>query len=98
MMKDHPKTLLSLPYGDTIKNAINHIAHIFQRSTAHPHIQILPLPPILPQSQNENFQPPEITIIPAPSPRVEPVSQPLRVKTQQSEPTPPPREHHYTSP
>ena len=80
------------------KNAINKIAHIFQRITSQPHIQILPLPPMLPQSQNENLQPPEITSTPAPDPRVKPVSQPPRVKIQVSAPTPPPIYQPYKSP
>ena len=87
-----------MSYGDAIKNEINQIAHIFQRSTAQLRIQILPLPPMLPQSQNENLQPPEITSIPPPDPRVEPVSKSPRVKTQESAPTPPPRDQSYTSP
>ena len=57
-----------------------------------------PLPPILQQSQNENLQPPEITSIPAPDPRLEPVLQPLRLQIQESAPKPPPREQPSTYP
>ena len=81
-MIDPPKTLPLLSYGDVTKNTINQISHTFQRSTDQPRINFLPLPPILPQSQNENLQPPEINSIPALSPMVEPVLQPLRVKIQ----------------
>ena len=91
IMKDNLKTLPFLSYGDATKNSINHIAHSLQRSAAHPCIQMLPLPLMIPQSHNENIQPPEITSIPAPHPRVELVSQPTRVQTQASAPTPPPR-------
>ena len=80
IMRDPQKKLNLLSYGDARKNGINQISHIFQRSTAQTRIKFLPLPSILPQSQNENLQPPEITSIPAPDPRVEQISQPPRVK------------------
>ena len=47
---------------------------------------------MLPQIQNKTLQPPKITSIPAPVPRVELVSQPPRGETQDSEPTPTPRD------
>ena len=53
---------------------------------------------MLPQSQNENLQPPKIISMTEPDPRVEPVFQPLRVQTQESATTPPPRYQPYTSP
>ena len=37
------------------KKSINQIAHILHRSTSQPHLQFLPLPPLLPQTWNENF-------------------------------------------
>ena len=91
IMKKKLKTLPFLSYGDATKYAIHKIAYILQRITYQPHIQILLLPPMLPQSQNENLQPPKITIIPAPYPRVELVLQPPRVQAQDSEPTSTPR-------
>ena len=91
ILKDPPKTLPFFSYGNATKNAINCIAHILKRSAARPGIQMSLLPQMLPQSQNENLQPPEITSIPVPSSRVELVSQPLRVQAQDSAPTPPPR-------
>ena len=48
MMKDPPKTLPFLSYGDATKKSINHIAHILQRRTAQTRIKILPLLPMLP--------------------------------------------------
>ena len=79
IIKDPPKTLPFLSYGDATKNVINKISRILQRSTARPCLQILPFPPILPQSQNKNIVPPKITSNPAPAPRVEPSAQPPRV-------------------
>ena len=98
IMKDPPKTLTFLSYGDATKNAINQISHILHRSTPQPHLQILPLPPLLPQTQSENIQLQNIPNIPVPAPRVEPFSQPTRVQILQSEPTPPPRLQPYTPP
>ena len=98
ILKDPPKTLPFFSYGNATKNAINHITHILKRSAARPGIQMSLLPQMLPQSQNENLQPPEITSISPPDPRVEPVSKSPRVKTQESAPTPPPRDQSYTSP
>ena len=62
------------------KKEINQIARILQRSTSQPRLQILPLPPMLPQSQNENIQHQKIISTPAPDLRVEPVFQPPGVK------------------
>ena len=36
ILKDPPKTISFLSYGNETKNAINQIAHIFQRSIAQP--------------------------------------------------------------
>ena len=83
MTKEPLKTIYSPPYGDATKKAINQIAHILQRNSDQPCLQILPLPQMLPQSHNENHQPPEITSIPAPALRVEPILQPTRVQTQE---------------
>ena len=60
---------------------IGQIYCILQQSTAQPCFQILPLPPMLPQSQIQNISPPKTTNTPALAPRVEPVVKPLRVKT-----------------
>ena len=49
------KTLSFLLYGDATKNVINWILHILHRSTSQPRLQNLPLPPLLPQTQNKNF-------------------------------------------
>ena len=96
------KTPLKVPpffyYVDATKNSINQIAHILQRITSQPRLQILPLPPMLPQSQNENLQHQKIISTPAPATRLEPVSQPPRVQTQYSAPTPPPIDQPSTSP
>ena len=97
-MKNLPKTLPLLWYGDATKNVINQISHILHRSTPQPCLQILPLPPLLPQTQNVNFQDQTIPSISVASPRVGPVSQPLRVKLNQLLPTPPPIIQLYTSP
>ena len=70
ILRDPPKTLLLLSYGDATKNMINHIAHILQRSTAQPRLQILPFPPMLPQSQYKNLLPTKITSTPTPALRV----------------------------
>ena len=70
IMKDLLKTLTFLSYGHATKHLINNIDHILQKITAKPHINISLLPPMLPESQNENLQPAEITIIPAPALRV----------------------------
>ena len=91
IMKYSLKKLHFLSYADATENAINKIVHIFQRSTYQPRSQILPLPPMLPQTQSENLQLQNIPSIPVPAPRVEPVSQPPRVQTNQSETKPPPR-------
>ena len=72
------------------KKEINQIARILQRSTSQPRLQILPLPPMLPQSQNENIQHQKIISTSAPDLRVEPVLQHPRVQIQESAPTPPP--------
>ena len=98
IMKDTPKTLPLFSYGDARKNAINQISHILQRNTSHPRLQVLPSPPMLPQTQSENPHFQNIPSIPVPAPRVEPVLQPPMVQTHQSEPTPPPREKPSTSP
>ena len=68
--KDPPITLPLLSYGDATKNAINNIAQILQRSTSQPHLQNLPVPPLLTQTQSENLQLQNIPSIPVPSPRV----------------------------
>ena len=54
--------------------------------------------PMLPQNRNENLRSPEITSIPAPDMRVEPVVQPTMFQTQQSAPTSPPIYQPYISP
>ena len=87
-MKDPPKTLPFFYYGYATKNVINQIAQILHRSTSQPCLQILTLPPLLPQTQSENIQLQNTPIIPVPSPGVEPVSQPTRMQTLQSPPTP----------
>ena len=79
------------------KNAINNIDRIFNRSTSQPRLKILPLSPLLPQTQNENFQDYNIPSIPLAAPKVEPVLQPLMVKLIDPAPTPPPRLQPSTS-
>ena len=85
-------------YGNTTKNTINQIYHIFHRSTSQPHLQILPLPLLLQQTQSENLQLRNIPSITVPYPRVEPVSKPLRVQTLHSAPTQLPRLQPSKSP
>ena len=85
-------------YGDATKNAINQIPHILQRIISQPHLQILPLPPMLPQTQSGNLQLQNIPSIPVPDPRVEPVFQPMRVQMYQLATTPPTMAHPSTSP
>ena len=98
IIKDRPKTLHLLYYGDATKNVINNIAQILHRSTSQPRLQILPLPPLLTQTQSENIKLQNIPSIPVPAPRVESILQPPRVKIFKSAPTRPPILHHYTSP
>ena len=98
IMKDSPKTLPFLSYGGATKNLINQISHIFQKITFQPRLQILPLPLMLPQTQSENIQHQNIPSIPVPAPRVKPISQPLRVQTDQSAHTPPSRDQPSTPP
>ena len=98
IMKDPPKTPSFLYSFDATKNAINQISQILQRRTYQPRLQILPLPTMLPQSQNENIQHQNIISTPALYLRVEPVSQPLRVQTQDPVSTPPPIEQPSTFP
>ena len=86
IIQDPPKTLPFLSYGDATKNAINHIAHILQRSTAQPWLSILPLALILPQVQTQTPFPNLIICPDAPSPRVVTDLKPLRV--QLSKPVP----------
>ena len=68
---------------------VSHIAHILQQITSHTHLQILLLPPMLPQSQTQYPSPPIITHTYASAHRVEPVVQPLKVKTLMVSPTTP---------
>ena len=91
IMKEPLRTFSFFSYGDATKNAFNHISLILQRSTSQPRLQIFPLPPMLPQSQNANIQHQKTISTPAPSLRVQPVLQPMRVQTQDSAPTQPPR-------
>ena len=91
-MKDLPKVLPFLFYGDATKNATNQISHILQRSTSPPQLENFPLPPMLPHIWNENIQYQKIISTEAPALRVEPVLQPPRAQTQYSAPTPPPIE------
>ena len=97
-MKNPLNTLPFLSYGDAKKNAINQISHIFHRSTYQPHLQILPLPILLPQTQNKNLQLQNIPIIPVPDPRLEPVLKPPRVQLIQPAPIPPTILQPSTSP
>ena len=80
IIKDPPKTIYFLSYGDSTTNVINQIAHILQRSAVQPRLKILPLPPMLPHIHNKNILTPKITSTPSPPLRVEPVAQPLRVQ------------------
>ena len=80
------------------KKKINHIVHILQRSTAHPHLKMLPLPPMLLQSHTQDISPDIITHPDAPYMRVEQVVQPPRVNTTRTSPTSPPRVQHTPSP
>ena len=72
------------------QNVINHIAHIMHRITSQSRLKILPLPPMLPQTQSENLELQNIPSIPVPAPRVEPFSQNPMVQTIQSAPKQPP--------
>ena len=95
-MRYPPKTLPFLSYDDATKNAINKIAHILHKSTSQPRLQILPLPPLLPQTQNVNLQLQNIPRIPVPYTSVEAFSQPIMVKILQSAPTTPTRLQPFT--
>ena len=98
IIKYPPKKLPFLSYGDSTKNAINQIAHIFQQIISQPHLPILPLPPMLPQIQNQ-IQLPAMIIHPdAQAPRVEPVVQHPRVQPYMTSPISPPRVQHSPSP
>ena len=85
-MKCHLKTLPFLSYRYASKTVIDQISQNLHRSTVQPHLQILPLPPMLPQSQNQNLSPRQITSTPAPDTRVEPFVQPTRVKNYRQHP------------
>ena len=56
------------------------------------------MPTILPQSQNKNLLPSNITNTSSPTPRVEPVVQPPRVQTLMTSPTSPPNVKPSTPP
>ena len=96
--KNPPKTIPLLSYGNATENMINQIAQILHISASKPRFKILPLPSLLTQTQNENFQDQNISRIPVAAPRVEPVSQPLRGKLLHLAPTTPPRLQPYTPP
>ena len=98
IIKDPPKILPLFSNGDATKNVINHISHTLQQSTDQPRLQILPLSPMLPQSQNQNLLPPKIANTPAPDMRLEPVVQPLRLQTFMKSSTSPPRVKPSKSP
>ena len=51
IIQDPPKTIPFLSYGDGTKYGINHIVHILQQSKDQTCLNILPFPPIIPQSQ-----------------------------------------------
>ena len=87
-----------MSYSDGTRNLINNIAHILHISTTQPHLQVLPLTPILPQTQSKNIQLQNILSIPVPALRVEPVLQPPGIQTFQSAPIPTPRLKPSTSP
>ena len=91
ILQDPPKTLTLLSYGDAKKYAIYQIAHILQKSTAQPCLEILPLPLMLPQIQTQDPSPPIITHPPEPYTRVGLVVKHPRVKTLATEPTSTPR-------
>ena len=91
IIKDPTKTINFLSYGDATKNVMNQIAHILQRSTDQHSLKILPLPPMLPHTQNQNIPPQKIASTPASSLRVEPFVQPPRVQEIPSSPTSTPR-------
>ena len=70
-------------------NLINHIVRLLQKSTDRSHLQILSLPPMVPQSQKQDLSPPNITNTPAPYPRLVLVFQPPRVQILTTAPTSP---------
>ena len=80
ILKYPPKQFPFLSYVNATKNTINQIAHILQKIIAQPRLQILPLTPMLSQSQNKNPLPPKITSTTEPAPRLELFDQPLKVK------------------
>ena len=96
--KDPPKTLPFMSYGDVTKITTNQISRTLQRSKSQPYLQNFPLPPMLPQIQNENIQHQKIISTPAPAPRVKLVSQPPRLQTKESVPTLPPIDNPSTLP
>ena len=98
IMQDLLKTLSLFFYRDATKNPTNQIAQISQRSKAQPHLQNLPLPPMLPQSQNQNILPLKITNTPSPAPKAEPVVQPTRLQKLTTTLTSPMSEKPPTSP
>ena len=91
IIQDPLNKLPLFSYGDSTNNDINQISHILHQSTVKPVLQILPLPPMLLQNQNQNIFLPRITNKSAPSPRVELIVQPLRMKTLTTAPKLTPR-------
>ena len=98
IIQDPPKTLPLLYCIYVTKDAISQVAHILQESTALSCLQILPFPPMLPQSQTQDPSPVIVTHQSAPAPRLEPFVQPPKVKTHMTAPTSPLRVQHTTSP
>ena len=48
LLKDPPKTLLFLSYGDATKNSVTQIAQLLQRSVPQPQLPVLPMAPLVP--------------------------------------------------
>ena len=98
IIKDLPKTLPFLSYGDPNNNAINQISHIFHISISQPCFPILHVLPMLTQIYT---QVPFLDIInhpAAPAARLEPVVQPPRVQPYITAPKLPPRVQHAPPP
>ena len=67
LLKDPPKTLPFLAYGDDTKNAITKIAHLLQRIVPQPRLPIIPLTPLGPLTKQPVYACPRLPPVP-PSP------------------------------
>ena len=74
LLKDPPKTLPFLSYGDATKNSATNIAQLLQRSVPQPRLPVMSLDPLFPLTNQPVSALPRLpTVLPSPvvSPRVQ---------------------------